>query len=43
MTRKLPSLLLNILLNNRNNNEQISLSILGEYFIDPGKKRIPTS
>jgi hypothetical protein len=40
---KLPSLLLNILLNNRDNNERISLSILEEYFVDPYKKRISIS
>jgi hypothetical protein len=41
MTRKLPPLLLNIILNNRDNNEQISLSILEEYFVDPCNKKDP--
>jgi hypothetical protein len=39
MTRKLPPLLLNIILNNRDNNEQISLSVLEEYFVDPCNKK----
>jgi hypothetical protein len=43
MTRKLPRLLLNIILNNRDNNEQIFLSFLEEYFVDPCKKRISIS
>jgi hypothetical protein len=37
------SFLLNILLNNSEKNEQISHLILGKYFPDPYKKRIPTS